>query len=74
MPTESGSDGKEGRCSLPMRDLVLDEIGSSYVVPAELSYVSSSTKKNKGEHCDGDMYLYAMIIPGTYSAAISYAL
>jgi len=45
MPTESGSVGKEDRCSWPVRDLVLDGAGSSYVVPAVLLYVSSNGEK-----------------------------
>ena len=53
---------------------MLDGAGSSYVVPAVLSYVSSNGEKNKGDPWDGDAYLYAAIIPGTYSAAMSYAL
>jgi len=74
MPTENGSVGKEGRCASPVRDLVLDGTGISYVVPAVLSYVSSNGEKNEGEPWDGDAYLYAEIIPGTYGAAMSYAL
>jgi len=74
MPTENGSVGKEGRCASPMRDLVLDVAGTSYVVPAVLSYVSSIVEKNEGEPWDGDAYLYAVIIPRTYGAAMSYAL
>jgi len=73
MPTESGAVGKEDRCALPIRNLVLEQAGSSYVVPAVLSYVSSNGEKNEGEPWDGDAYLYATIIPGTYGAAISYA-
>jgi len=53
---------------------VLDGTGSSYVVPAVLSYVSSNGEKNEGEPWDGDAYLYAAIIPATYGAAMSYAL
>ena len=37
MPTESGSVGKEGRSASPVRNLVLDGTGNSYVVPAVLS-------------------------------------
>jgi len=74
MPTENGSVGKEGRCASPVRDLVLNGTGSSYVVPAVLSYVSSNGEKNEGERWDGDADLYAAIIPGTYGAAMSYAL
>jgi len=37
MPTDNGSVGREDRCASPMRDLVLDGTGSSYVVPAVLS-------------------------------------
>jgi len=48
MPTENGSVGKEGRCDSPVRDLVFDGTGSNYVVPAVLSYVSSSGVKNEG--------------------------
>jgi len=74
MPTESGVVGKEDRYASPVRNLVLDGTGSSYVVPAVPSYVSSSSEKNEGEQWDGDGYLYAAIIPGTYGAAMSYAL
>jgi len=49
MPTESGAVGREDRCASPVRNLVLDGPGSSYVVPAVLSYVSSSCEKNEGE-------------------------
>jgi len=74
MPTESGSDGKEGRCASPVSYLVLDGKGSSYVVPAVLSYVSSNSEMNDGEPWDGDVYLYAAMFPGTYGATMSYAL
>jgi len=74
MPTENSSVGKEDRCASPVRDLVLDGTGRNYVVPAILSYVSSNGEKNEGEPWDGDAYLYAAIIPGTYGAAMSYAL
>jgi len=74
MPTERGSVGKEGRYASHMRNLVLDRTGSSYVVPAVLSYISSNCEKNEGEPWDGDAYLYPAIIPGTYGAAMSYAL
>jgi len=47
MPTENGSVGKEDRCASPMRNLVLDGTGSSYVVPTVLSYVSSNGEKNE---------------------------
>jgi len=53
---------------------VLDGTVSSYVVPAVLSNVSSSGEKNEGGPWDGDAYLYAAIIPGTYGAVMSYAL
>jgi len=42
MPTESGSVAKEGRYASPVRNLVLDGTGSSYVVPLVLSCVSSN--------------------------------
>jgi len=74
MPTENGSVGKEDRCASPVRDLVLDGTGSSYVVPAVLSYVSSNGEKNDGEPWDSNAYLYVAIIPGTCGAAMSYAL
>jgi len=74
MPTENSSIGKEDRCTSPVRDLVLDGAGSNYVVPAVLSYVSSNGEKNEGETWNGDAYLYATIIPGTYGATMSYAL
>jgi len=57
MPTENGSVGKEDRCASPVRDLVLNGKGSSYVVPAVLSYVSSNGEKNESEPWDGDAYL-----------------
>jgi len=74
MPTEISLVGKEDRCTSPVRDLVLDGAGSSYVVSAVLSYVSSNGERNEGEPWDGDAYLYAAIILGTYGAAMSYAL
>jgi len=74
MPTESDAVGKEDICASPVRNLLLDRKGSSYVVPAVLSYVSSRGEKNEGELWDGDEYLYAAIIPGTYGAAMSSAL
>jgi len=49
MPTESGAVGREDRCASPVRNLVLDGTGNSYVVPAVLSYVSSNGEKNEGE-------------------------
>ena len=49
MTTENGSVGKEGRCTSPVRDLVLDGAGRNFVVPAVLSYVSSNGEKNEGE-------------------------
>jgi len=36
IPMEGGSVVKKGRCTLLVRDLVLDRTGSSYVVPAIL--------------------------------------
>jgi len=45
--TKNGSVGKQARCASPMRYLVLDRIGSSYVVPTVLSYVSSDGEKYK---------------------------
>jgi len=74
MPTENGSVVNEDRCASPVRNLVLDGTGGSYVVPVVLSYISSNGEKNEGEPWDGDAYLYAAIIPGTYSAAVYYAL
>jgi len=74
MATESSAVGKGDRCTSPVRDLVLDGAGGSYVVPAVLWYLSSNGEKNEGEPWDGDAYLYAAIIPGTYGAAMSYAL
>jgi len=53
---------------------VLDGRGSSYIVRAVLSYVSSNGEKNKSELWNSDGYLYAAIIPGMYGAAMSYAL
>jgi len=49
IPTESGSVGKEDRCASLVRNLVLDGTGSSYVVPAVLSDISSNGEKNEGE-------------------------
>jgi len=46
MPTENGLVGKEDRCASPVRDLVLDGTGSSYIVPDVLSYVFSNGEKN----------------------------
>jgi len=73
-PTKDGLVGKKDRCASPMRNLVLDRTGSSYVEPAVLSYVSFNGKKNKAEPWDSDAYSYAAIIPGIYSATMSYAL
>ena len=53
---------------------MLDGTGSSYVVPAERSYVSSNGEENEGEQWDGDAYLYAANIPGMHDAAMSSAL
>jgi len=36
IPTESGAFGKEDRCTSPIRNIVLDGTGSSYVVSAVL--------------------------------------
>ena len=47
MPTESGAVGKKDRYASRVRDLVLDRTGSSYIVPAVLSYVSSDGEKYK---------------------------
>jgi len=74
MPTESGSVRKEGKCASPVRNLRLYGTGSSYVVPAVLSYVSFNGEKKDGKPWDGDKYLYAAIIPGMYGAVMSYAL
>jgi len=49
MPTESGSVGKKGRCTSPMKNLVLYGTGSSYVVPAVLSYFYSNGETNVSE-------------------------
>jgi len=73
MPTENSSVGKEDRCASHVRNLVLDGTGSRYVVPAVLSDISSNGEQNEGEPWDGDAYLYAAIISGTY-AVMSYAL
>ena len=48
--------------------------GSNYVVSAVLSYISSNGEKNEFEPCDGDAYLYPLIIPRTYGGAMSYVL
>jgi len=74
MPTENGSVGKEGRYASPVRDLVVNGTGSSYVVPAVISYVSSNGENKEGEPWDGEAYLYAAIIAGTYGASNTYAL
>jgi len=74
MPTENGSVVNEDRCDSGVRNLVLDGTGSSYLVPAILSYISFNGEKNEGEPWDGDAYLYRAIIPGTYGAAMTYAL
>jgi len=74
MPTESGSVGMENRCTSPVRDLVLDGTGSSYVVPTVFSCVSAGGEKNVVEPWDGDAYLYTAIIPRTHGPAKSYGL
>ena len=73
MSIESSLVGKERRCSLLMRNLVLDGIESNYVVPALFSYDSSNGEKNKVEPWDRDADLYLLIIPGTFGAMMSYA-
>jgi len=74
MPTEGGSVGKEDRCTLPIRNLVLDGTGSSCGIPAVLSYVSSNGNKKDGKPWDGDAYLYPVIISGTYGTSMAYSL
>ena len=74
MLTENGSVVIKDRYASPVRNLVLDGTGSSYVVPTVLLYVSSNGEKNESEPWDGDAYLHAAIISGTCSAAMSYAL
>jgi len=54
MPTNSSSVGKESGCDWPARDLVLDRTGSSCIVPAVLTYVSSNGEKNESEPWEGD--------------------
>jgi len=54
MPIENGSAGKEDRCALLVRDLVLDGAGSRDVDPAVLSYVSPNGDKNDAKPWDGD--------------------
>jgi len=49
MPTENGSVGKEVRYASPVRNLVLEAKGSSYIVPAVLSCNSSNGEKNDSE-------------------------
>jgi len=49
MPTENGSVVKEDSCASPVRNLVLDGTGSSYVGPAVPLYVSSNGEENQGE-------------------------
>jgi len=56
MPPKSGLVEKEGRCTSPVKDLVWDRTGSRYLVPGELSYVPSSSKKNEHEPCHADVY------------------
>jgi len=72
--TESGSIRKEGRYASPVRNLVLDGTGSSYVVPVIRSYASSKGEKNKAEPLNADMYLYAAIISRRYGAVMFYDL
>jgi len=74
MPTDRGSVGKDDRCPSPVRNLVLHGTGSSYVVPAVLSYDSSNSENNEIKPWDSVIYLYPVIIPGTYSTVMSYAL
>jgi len=74
MPNENGSVMKEDRCASPVRNLLLDGTGNSYVVSAVLSYVSSNGENNEGEPWDSNAHLYAAIIPGMYGASMSYAL
>ena len=74
MPTESSSVEKESRCASPVGNLVLGGTGSSYIVPAVLSYVSSNSEKNESEPWDSDGYLYTAIISRTYCAVMFYAL
>jgi len=74
MPTNSSSVGKEGRCASPVRNLVLDRIGSSSAVPAILLYISSDSEKKEGELWDVDAYLYVVIIPRMYVTRMSYTL
>jgi len=73
MSTESGSVRKEDRCGSPVRNLVLDRTGSSYVVTVVFSYISSNSEKNVGEPWDAEAYLYATIISGTYCSSMTYA-
>jgi len=49
MLSEDGSAGKEVRSTLPMRNLVFDGTGSSYIVPTVFSFVSFKGEKNEGE-------------------------
>ena len=44
---------------------MLEGTGSSYIVPAVLSSLSSNGEKNDGEPWDGHAYLYAAILPET---------
>jgi len=74
MPTEGVSARKEDRSASPVMNLVLDGTGSNCIVPTYLSYVSSNSEKNEGEPWYRDTYLHVVIIPGTYSAVMSYAL
>ena len=74
MPSENGSVVKKDKCASPVRNLVLREAGSSYVVPAVPSNVSSNGEKIEGEPWDCDSYLYTAFIPGMYGAAMSYTL
>jgi len=73
MPAKAGLDGLGGRCSSPVRDLVLDGMESSYIVSAVLSCVSSAGEKVESEPWNGDMYVYVAVIAGMFSTVISYA-
>lgn len=53
---------------------MLDGTGSTYIVPAILSYASSKGEKNDNQIWDSDKYFYTAIILGIFGAVISYAL
>jgi len=49
IPTNASSTAKEGRSASLVSNLVLDKIGSRYIVPTVLLYVSSNGEKNEND-------------------------